>query len=87
VSDPLTDDAPRACGVRRHVGEALVSRLLESVHPIVLLALAALAFWLAWELGSKPEPLPDLMPSHATGPSLDKAIAAMGQDPAQGSGR
>ncbi len=60
-----------------------MSRLLESVHPIVLLALAALALWLAWELGSKPEPLPDLVPRHATGPSLETAIAAMGQDPAQ----
>ena len=62
-----------------------MNRLLGFFHPLGLLAFAAVLVWLAWdwELGPRSEPLPDLSPARATGPSLERAIAAMGQDPAE----
>jgi hypothetical protein len=60
-----------------------MNRLLEFFYPLGLLAFAAVLLWLAWDLGSKPEPLPAPSPARVTGPSLETAIAAMGQDPAE----
>ena len=60
-----------------------MNRLLGFLHPLGLLVFAAVLVWLAWDLGSKPQPLPGLIPARATGPSLETAIAAMGQDPAE----
>jgi hypothetical protein len=60
-----------------------MNRLLGFFHPLGLLALAAVLIWLAWDLGSKPKPLPEPNPKHVTGPALETAIAAMGQDPAE----
>ena len=57
--------------------------LLSAAHPLALLAFAAVLIWLAWDHGSKPKPLPEPSPSKVTGPSLESAIAAMGQDPAE----
>jgi hypothetical protein len=48
----------------------------------LLLAVGA-AVWLLWGPGPSPEPLPDPKPKYVTGPSLEAAIARMGQDPAQ----
>ena len=60
-----------------------MNRLLALVHPLVLLALAAIVLWMTWDPGAKPGPLPEISPRYTTGPSLERAIAAMGQDPAE----
>jgi hypothetical protein len=58
-----------------------MNRLLESLHPLWLVALAAGLLWLTWLLGSRPEPVGEMSRSRATGPSIDRAITILGQDP------
>jgi hypothetical protein len=60
-----------------------MDRLLGFFHPLGLLAFAAVLIWPVWDLGSKPEPLPGPSPALVTGPALETAIAALGQDPAE----
>jgi hypothetical protein len=48
-----------------------------------MVMLAAVVLWLTWDLGSRPQLRSAASPGRATGPSLERAIAAMGQDPAE----
>jgi hypothetical protein len=73
-------------GVPENLGGLVVNRLLGSVQPLLLLALAALVLWVTWDLGSQPQSRAGSIPAKTTGPSLERAIAAMGQDPAEAIG-
>jgi hypothetical protein len=65
-----------------------VKRLLGFFHPLLLLAFATLVLWVTWDLRSQPQPEPRAAgnPAKVTGPPLESAIAAMGQDPTEAIG-
>jgi hypothetical protein len=60
-----------------------MSRLLRLSDPLWLLVPIGAALWLLSESGPAPESVPQPQPRCVTGPSLEMAIAAMGQDPAE----
>jgi hypothetical protein len=57
--------------------------LLRFFDPLWLLVVIGVALWLFSQSGPPPVHFSQLKPKYATGPSLETAIAAMGQDPAE----